>query len=239
MNAKNLQVAILGSVSVIVLVIFVYGVLYALGFVSVSSESDTSGEEFIELDREPTSGPIQVIEFFSYECPACERIDPTMEELRESLPDTVEFRRVHVTFSSRQRLLARAHIALSHHKAMQRNHGRIFRAIHDRNKRFMTDESMGDFVDGFGIEKDTLVGTMSGSRVEEIMRKNRSLVEEVDVLSIPTLLVGDKYVMNTSLPRSKLIDATLKLVAKLTAEKDMNAQPSGEKTETEDGSPDE
>ena len=239
MDAKNLRVAILGSVSVIVLAIFVYGVLYALGFVSAPSESDTSDEAFTELDREQMGDSIQVIEFFSYECPACERIDPTMEELRESLPDTVEFRRVHVTFSPRQRLLARAHIALSHHKAVQRNHERIFRAIHDRNKRFMTAESIGDFVDGFGIEKDTLVSTMSGSRVEGIMRKNRSLVEEVDVFSIPALLVGGRYVMNTRLPRNKLIDATLKLVAKLTAEKDMNAQPSGEKTETEDGSPSE
>ena len=78
--------------------------------------------------------PITVTEFFSYGCIHCKNFEPLIADYIETLPPDVEFRRVPVAFSPAWALLGQSYLALEAVNALEQNHDRIFRAVHDNTR---------------------------------------------------------------------------------------------------------
>ena len=180
-------------------------VLIVVGFGIVNVFDTTTDTPYFALDIPDRDGPVEVTEFFSYACIHCKTFDDLIEEWREELPDNVRFRRVHVAFNPESQLLARAYTTLLHHGALEENHTRIFRAIHDRGRMFLSTSDLANFVDGYGIDRDTFQTTIDSERVTRMVREGADEFDRAGLSGFPAFVVNGKYVMNTGVPRPAVL----------------------------------
>lgn len=186
---------ILGTVGLIITAFLVYAVLYTSGVF------DSQAEKYSTLtDREAQTDHIEVVEFFSYECVHCQRLEQRLQEFEASLPENVSFSRIHVAFNVQVQRLARMHVALQLSDALDQNHDRIFQEAAKNNNSFSSLDKIGDFLDGHGITKSQLENLYQGRRVQALVTRNTEKSAEVGILGTPSLLVANKYVVHPNTP---------------------------------------
>ncbi len=180
--------------------------LVAIGMIAfgtyVSTDlSDTAvaeNEDYIVLEntRARRAGePIEVVEFFSYACIHCKNFEPLLDEWLEDIPDDVTFRRQPTTFSPIYALLAQTYLTLEQADALDRNHNRIFRAIHDGGRQFLTKEMVADYVDGRDISREEFIEIFDSPDVRQAMRRADREQREFSIASTPSLVVAGKYLV--------------------------------------------
>ena len=207
------RVAIIAAIGAVVGLVAIVGLAYSLGF-------GGADERWFTLDDRPdATGPVEVVEYFSWACIHCRNLDPLIEEWRAGMPEGVSFRRVHVSYSGPLRVLARTHAALLRHDALEANHQRIFRAIHDRNRQFLTPEAMADYVDGYGIDRGTFLAAAGSAAIAGAVEREAQAYAGIGISAVPALVVDGKYVINLGAGRKQAIDALDDLVEELLAQR--------------------
>lgn len=200
-NVELVQRVILGAIAAIVIVILGYIVIYALGLVGSGNS-----EPYLTLDeRELQTEPIEVIEFFSYSCPHCEKLEPLLKRWARGISDDISFRKIHVSFDNQTKILANLHVALEQRGLAAEYSDRIFREINRRPSTFNSPAAIADFVDGHGIEKEMFQRLYASTRVSEIVDRNALLTRELGIRGVPFLVVANKYVIPAkALPRETM-----------------------------------
>ena len=212
-RVDRLRTTIIALGVAVLIALVVSGILYSSGWFGIGESS--AENRYRDLGRNPRTHPVEIVEYFSYACIHCRNFDAVIEDWKTTLPAGVRFRRAHVGYSSEIALLARSHYALEHHGALERNHTRLFRAIHDRGTRFQSAESIADYVDGFGIERDVFLNTVNGRRISEIAIADDRRWKEYGLSGVPALVVADNYVINMNLGRSRALETVDALVIEL------------------------
>lgn len=210
---------ILASVVGFVGLVVGYLILYAFGLVSGLGPPAASSA-FLDLGRPIEKNPIEVVEFFSFDCIHCRRLDPVIERWQRNLPDGVKFRRIHVAFGTGQPVLARGHETLLHRGANDRNRNRIFRAIHDQNRRFTSLEHLAQFVDGYGINAERFTSLANGNRIGNRVADNMQIVRELGVRHIPAVLVANRYLVYPGNNRDAALSNIEELVTEILADRE-------------------
>jgi thiol:disulfide interchange protein DsbA len=168
----------------------------------------------------PDHGPIRVSEFFSYGCIHCRNFDPIVTDWLRNAPADVKFERVPVTFQPLWRELAQDYYTLESTNALADNHERIFKAIHDNGKQFLTPETMADFVAGHGITREEFLRVFASPATAHAMAVGEQRERRSTANSVPTLMVADHYLVNMdSVPRKRAFDVVDFLVAKIRADR--------------------
>lgn len=204
---------IIAAIAAVVILVLGYGTLYSTGVTEGEFAAGTH-YEIIEGARGPRPGEaIEVTEYFSYGCIHCRNFDPMIEDWREDLPDGVEFERVPVAFSPLWTLLARAYVALDELGALEQNHDRLFRAIHDNGRQFLSAEMLADFVDGHGTTRQAFLEAFDSPRVTGQVRQAERAQRELAIASVPTLVVADKYRVSMDVGRKTALDVVDHLIA--------------------------
>lgn len=216
-NVSGIRTAILAAVAALLLIVVGFGLYYSLGFGGTAS-----GEPYLALDKPDGTGEVEVVEYFSYECPACRRFEDLIEGWQAGLPDGAVFRRIHVAYSPSNRLLAKAYRALLRHDAVDANHGRLFRAVQDRNRRFDTPTALARFVDGFGVDRERFLRTFQSPRTAREVEADERRFVALGLTGVPALVVDGKYVVNMDLGRKRALAATDDLVLELLAKRSGN-----------------
>ena len=211
-NITKLRTGILAAVAALILIVVGVGLYYSLGF-----GGSASGEPYIALDKPDGTGEVDVVYFFSYECPHCRSFDDLVDAWHSRLPDGAVFRRVHVAYSSSNRLLAKAHRALKRHDAFDANHRRLFRAVQDRNRQFATPNALARFVDGFGVDEDAFLRTLTSTRTAREVDAGERRFISLGLTGVPALVVDDKYIVNMDLGRKRALAVTDDLVEEILA----------------------
>lgn len=196
---------IIGIVAGVALVVAGYGIFYSAGG-SITSEF-VEGEHFTRTDNDKgiddaapadPGATIVVTEFFSYYCVHCKNFDPFVEEWRENLPDGVRFERSPVAFSPVWELLGQTYYVLEEKNALEQNHARLFRAIHDNGKQFLSVDALADFIDGHGVSRDEFIRAFNSPTVRRKMNAANRRARDLAIRAVPTLVVGDQYVVETA-----------------------------------------
>lgn len=185
--------SILGTVGLIIAAFVIYAVLYTLGVFDSSEKYSTLA------DREVQTDPLEVVEFFSYECVHCQNLEQRLQQFEANLPEYVSFSRIHVAFSGVQRL-AKMHVALQLSNALDQNHDRIFQEAAKNNNTFSSLNRISDFLDGHGITKSRFENLYQGDRVRRLVAQNVEKSRDARILGTPSLLVANKYVIHPNDP---------------------------------------
>jgi len=184
---------IVGFITVIVVLIL--GAALYIG-TDLDQGEITAGDDYRVLDnpRPRRAGdPIQVLEFFSYACIHCKNFDPVVEEWAAELPDDVKFRRVPATFSPVWALLSQTYLTFEAAGVLDQNHTRMFRAIHDSGRQFLSPEDVAEYVDGRGMTADEFLREFNSPAVREAMRAADRDQRVYQISATPQLIIAGKY----------------------------------------------
>ncbi|MCY3886051.1 MAG: thiol:disulfide interchange protein DsbA/DsbL [Gammaproteobacteria bacterium] len=155
-------------------------------------------QESEESKDEQSGATIEVLEFFSYTCPACKQWEGFIKNWLERKAEDVVFRREHVIFSQSSVPLARAYYLAEDLKVLPKIHDRIFEAIH-RYEINLTDEEllMQLFKNAAKVDNDTFKDKYWAQETQDRIRQGHRKVRTWQISATPTFVVGKKYVITT------------------------------------------
>lgn len=229
-RVRRIQIGIAAFLGAIVVALILYGTLYTTG---ITEGEFTEGEHYTLL-KNPVRGepgePIEVIEFFSYGCIHCFNFDPIIEDWQEDLPASVHFRRQPVAFSPAWALLGQTWFTLNDLGILEKNHMRIFRAIHEKNRQFLSVEEMADFIDGQGATRDEFIKAFNGATVRRFSSQMERMQVKYEVQGVPHIVVAGKYVIKADVPRKIALDVVDHLIAVESASGSSASKPAAGET---------
>ena len=147
---------------------------------------------------EPLNGKIEVVEVFSYVCPACAMFQPLVNSWKPRLGADVRFTYVPAAFGPRWDPYARAFYAAESLGIADRTHDAVFKAIHvDRSlKGERGDDKPEDIAKIYaahGVDAKQFTSTMASFAVTAKVNRSRQFIERVNANSTPQLIVNGKY----------------------------------------------
>ena len=162
----------------------------------------TEGVHYVRL-AEPApapSGKIEVIEFFWYECPHCNALEPALDAWARRLPDDVAFRRVPVwfrdePFGPQQRLF----YTLEALGLVPTLHRKVFQAIHGDHTRLRTAEDMAAFALKNGADPIAFMPTYNSFGVQTKAQQARQTAAAYKIDAVPAMGVQGRYYTNGNL----------------------------------------
>lgn len=148
--------------------------------------------------QQPRTNPdkIDVIEFFSYGCPHCMDLNPSIKAWAAGLPEDVSFRRIPVSFGrSAWANLARLFFALEYSGDLERLDQAVFEALHQGRVRLYTEKAIFDWLEDKGVDTEAFASLFHSFAVETQLKRGEALVERYRVDAVPMITVDGRYVV--------------------------------------------
>jgi thiol:disulfide interchange protein DsbA len=163
------------------------------------------GVDYLTLDKPaPTeaAGKIEVVEFFWYSCPHCNRFEPQLEEWVKKMPKDTVLRRAPIAFRPDFEPQQRLYFALEAMNKVDALHKKVFYAIHVEKQALNTLPLIADWVEKQGINKAKFTETYNSFLVATKTRKATLLQDAYKVDGVPALGVAGKYYTSGSVAQS-------------------------------------
>lgn len=146
---------------------------------------------------------VEVTEYFSYGCPHCYRLEPLIQQWKQSLPQDVEFNRTPAIWRvTGYELYARTYYTAEALGVLEKIHVPLFRAIHDvsPSQRILSLEQMTDFMAQHGVDPNQFVKTFNDSFGVKAKYQQAS-ARQVKYASggVPAMIVNGKYRVEASM----------------------------------------
>jgi len=148
----------------------------------------------------PTSSPgkIEVVEFFSYACPHCARLNPLVSAWAAKQPKDVVFKRVAVSYGRAAWMnLSRSYYALEATGDLSKLDAALFRAIHDEHQNLFDEQSIGDWVGKEGGDATRFANAYVSFGVNNQTVQADQMAEDYAIDGVPALTVNGRYVVIT------------------------------------------
>lgn len=195
-----------------------FAVLLSLTAYACSAKDSASFEEgkqfkkVMAVQTPADAKRITVEEFFWYGCPHCYAFDPDINKWQKTKPADVDFVRVPNSLGHPQGLMhSRAFYTAEALQLYPKMHSVLFDAIHKDNLPMATQAQIGEiFAKYGGVKPDAFNGTFGSFVVEAQVNKAEQLARSYGVISVPTLIVGGKYM--TSVQMAGGHDQTLAII---------------------------
>ena len=168
----------------------------------------TEGVHYVRLAQPapaPAGGKIEVIEFFWYECPHCNALEPALDAWARRLPDDVAFRRVPVwfredPFGPQQRLF----YTLDALGLVPTLHRKVFQTIHGERTRLRTAEDMAAFALRNGVDPMAFMTAFNSFGVQTKAQQARQTASAYKIDAVPAMGVQGRYYTNGNLANTGL-----------------------------------
>jgi len=171
----------------------------------------THATEFVEgthytviSAKAPTEKP-QVVEFFSFLCPACYRFEPIVKTLKEKLPPEVKFSKSHVEFLGADLgvALSRAYAIAQLLKVEDTVNPALFNAIHVEKRRLTSLADIRPIFLASGVKAKTFDGAAKSFMVNGIASKMSHNAKKFRINGVPTFVVNGKYQIDNTTIKSQ------------------------------------
>ncbi len=181
------------------------------------------------------AGKVEVMEVFSYGCPACDRFQSTMKKLKAALPANAQFVYLPASWNAAENwpLLQRSYITAQSLGIADQSHDEMFKAIWGTGELAVVDLSTGrpksrlpsiDDIARFyqrvaGVKPTDFVTAAKSFGVDAKMRSADAQIVAMQVSGTPTLVVNGKYRVNNEAMNTadEIVDCVRFLVAKESA----------------------
>jgi len=143
---------------------------------------------------------VSVVEFFSYGCPWCYRLESSLEKWLANKPANVNFERVPATFNTGWTLLAKAYYTAVALKKENKMTPVIFKAMHEQNIVLDNEQKIADFfVQNQIIRSDFDSAFHFSPGIDAKIIQGEELMKRYGIISVPTIVVAGKYKTNTAM----------------------------------------
>jgi thiol:disulfide interchange protein DsbA len=140
------------------------------------------------------AGKIEVVEFFSYGCPHCFTLEPTLEAWAKRLPNDVVFKRVPVGFNALYENYQKIFYALEAMGALDKMHMKVFNAIHQQRQRLDKEADIVAFMAANGIDGDKFMEQYKSFSVQTKVRQAQQLSQSYKIEGVPAIGVQGRFV---------------------------------------------
>ena len=141
----------------------------------------------------PTRNPktIEVVEFFRYGCPFCNRLEPILADWKKTLATDVSFRYVPVSFhSTTHQQLYLTLVLLGEDKRL---HRLAYRAIHDERRNLESLMDCSEWARNQGIATAAFESAWNSKTVALGIIESDALVKAYGVTSVPQFGIQGRY----------------------------------------------
>jgi len=188
------------------------GLIYAvlacmLSFVSSAYAELVKGRDYSVIEpAQPvgSGGKIEVLEFFWYGCPHCNRLEPHLNAWLKRKPADADFKRVSAAFRESWLPLARAHYTLQALGLADKLHGELIAAIHDQ--KTLAIKTLGDdpaplfdWMAAKGVDRKKFVDAYNSPAVVARTRTTIETTRKYALPDVPAVVINGRYVLALSM----------------------------------------
>lgn len=155
-----------------------------------------NGAEYTTLaapQATPAGKKIEVIEFFAYHCPACNFMEPHVNQFAKKTAANVTFKRIPFPFQGPNDPEAHLFLTLEAMGKAEEYNPKIFRAFHVERQRLMKDEAILEWVGKSGLDKAKFMETWNSFGVMTKLRRLAQVAASYNVNSTPAFIVDGRY----------------------------------------------
>ena len=171
----------------------------ALAFGAASATAQNP--EFTLLNPpQPTEGggKVEVIEFFWYGCPHCQRLEPFIQKWEKTLPKDVVFKRVHALPGDSWIQTATIFYTLEAMGLLDKLHTKVFDAIHNDNVILTNKATRDQWLAKQGVDVGKFLDVEKSFAVVTKLNRARQMTASYKVDGVPMLFVNGKYVTSNT-----------------------------------------
>jgi thiol:disulfide interchange protein DsbA len=162
----------------------------------------TAGTDYVEISPplSPESATkVEVIEFFSYACPACYGFEPLVEPWIKKLPADVLFHRIPVVYHDNWMAPAQLYFTMEVLGENARLDGLIFDAIHKQHQDFSSPAVISVFLESHGIPSKKFLDAFNSFSVQTKMQRSKLLLAAYKVDQVPEMAIDGRYVTSNAM----------------------------------------
>lgn len=153
-----------------------------------------SGSSNIPEEYAIPKGKIQVIEFFSYGCPWCYRMQPILAKWLKNKPANVEFEKIPVMFEPGWSMYSKAYYTGKALGITEKLSPALFDAIQKQGKDLTNPVAMQAFFATQGVNADTFKSAFDESpQITIQLNQANTMMLAYQVMHIPAFVVDGKY----------------------------------------------
>ncbi|MDP2109660.1 MAG: thiol:disulfide interchange protein DsbA/DsbL [Thiobacillus sp.] len=142
---------------------------------------------------------IEVIEFFWYNCPHCNAMEPLIEPWAKRNSSRILFKRVPYARNEEWVPQQQLYFALQAMGEVEAWHSRIFQAIHEQKIPLKSVAQMADYVQRQGLDRQRFLAAFKSPAVIQQTLHAAELAEQAVVESVPSIVVDGRYITYANL----------------------------------------
>lgn len=156
-----------------------------------------AGKEYVAVDPpQPTDSgnKVEVIEFFSYACPHCAHLEPSLEAWEHRMPAGAVLHRVPVTFGRNEwGTLGKLYYTLETMGQADALSGKVFHALHEENVVLTTAEACADWAAKQGLDRAKFLDIFNSFGVQTKLQRANMKAAAYAIDGVPTVIVDGRY----------------------------------------------
>jgi len=172
--------------------------LFATLVLSVSAQAVqfTDGDYYTTLDLEKSSKPT-VTEYFSFYCPHCYKFENVIGALKNNIPDTANFQKIHVAFMGNDMAvpMAKAYATMVVLGVDEKMIPMMFRQIHERKQTPKNEAQLRQVFLDNGVDAKEFDAAYNGFAVDSMQKRFDKQFESSTLTGVPGVIVNNRYVV--------------------------------------------
>jgi protein-disulfide isomerase len=149
----------------------------------------------VPLDGRPAVGPddalVTIVEYSDFQCPFCNRVNPTMKQIKETYPRDVRvvFRQLPLGFHDRARPAAKAALAAAQQGKFWEMHDAMF-----NNQKALDDKSLETYASQIpGINLDQWKKDLADPKLETLVKEDETVAQKFGAGGTPAFFVNGRF----------------------------------------------
>jgi thiol:disulfide interchange protein DsbA len=182
-----------------------------------------AGRGYVEFQPRPTTSEdrVEVLEFFWYACPHCNRLNPHLSKWKPGLPKEVAFRHVPAILDESWAPMAKLYYTLEALGEIPRLHGAVFAGIHIERADLAGKQGLEKWIARHRLNHEKFFAIYESFGTQLKVNAARRLAQKYRISGVPTLIVDGRFASSPAIARGneELIDVLDHLIDRSVKEK--------------------
>jgi thiol:disulfide interchange protein DsbA len=172
------------------------------------AEDFVAGKDYIILHEnstlEESKNGVVVKEYFSYGCPWCYKLEPSLSAWVKQQGNKISFSRVPVVFNKDWEFYAKAFYTAEALQIEPKLTPDLFKAILTDKQQLNSNQAMIDFFKQHGVEENTANSAFLHSpSIDLQISTSKRMMGLYQITAVPTLIVNNKYKTDLQLAKNQ------------------------------------